>query len=303
MSAELSSTLVFHAGALGDSVLLWPMLRRLRRAGRVTLVTDRAKGQLAGRELGIDAIDSERPRFTRLWNASPTGQADHRKGPHGAETPDTEPRLGEPVSRVVSFLTDQPGSVWAANARRAFPHAELELHAAPVDRPAALHLAAGAESEASFRSNPLGPIVLHVGAGSREKRWPIDRWSLLADRAARWTVASDAPSNGVVVIAGEVEAEQFDRDERAAFSRLRGRFLTDLGSLAETLRAASLVIGHDSGPTHLAAQLGVRTVALFGPTDPRRWAPIGPSTTVVAPAAPSAMGWLSVEHVVGTIRA
>ena len=38
--------------------------------------------------------------------------------------------------------------------------------------------------------------------------------------------------------------------------------------LAGVLTRADLFVGHDSGVTHLAALLGVPTVALFGPTDP-----------------------------------
>ena len=45
--------------------------------------------------------------------------------------------------------------------------------------------------------------------------------------------------------------------------------------LAGVLTQADLFLGHDSGVTHLAALLGVPTVALFGPTDPARWAPQG----------------------------
>ncbi len=45
----------------------------------------------------------------------------------------------------------------------------------------------------------------------------------------------------------------------------------DLVSIAGALAHASLFVGYDSGLTHLAARLHRPTVALFGPTDPRRW--------------------------------
>jgi len=41
------------------------------------------------------------------------------------------------------------------------------------------------------------------------------------------------------------------------------------------LRHCRAYIGNDSGITHLAAYLGVPTIALFGPTNPRTWGPIG----------------------------
>ena len=44
---------------------------------------------------------------------------------------------------------------------------------------------------------------------------------------------------------------------------------------ARILRKAAAYVGNDSGITHLAAALGVPVAALFGPTDPNRWAPRG----------------------------
>lgn len=55
----------------------------------------------------------------------------------------------------------------------------------------------------------------------------------------------------------------------------------DLTVLAGILAQARFCLGHDSGVTHLAALLGVRTVAVFGPTDPARWAPLGDHVTIV----------------------
>jgi ADP-heptose:LPS heptosyltransferase len=46
--------------------------------------------------------------------------------------------------------------------------------------------------------------------------------------------------------------------------------------LAALLHHAGLYVGNDSGVTHLAAAWGAPTLALFGPTDPRLWAPVGP---------------------------
>ena len=68
-----------------------------------------------------------------------------------------------------------------------------------------------------------------------------------------------------------------------------------LESLVEQMLSASAYIGNDAGPTHLAAQLGLPTTALFGPTDPEVWAPRGPQVNVIAPESPKEMNWLSVD--------
>ena len=49
----------------------------------------------------------------------------------------------------------------------------------------------------------------------------------------------------------------------------------DLADLAGLLGRLDLLVTYDSGPMHLAAALGVRCVAIFGPTDPRRTSPFG----------------------------
>jgi heptosyltransferase-3 len=47
------------------------------------------------------------------------------------------------------------------------------------------------------------------------------------------------------------------------------------------LSSADVFLGNDSGVTHLAAGMGVRTVALFGPTDPAVYRPLGRSVAVL----------------------
>ena len=69
----------------------------------------------------------------------------------------------------------------------------------------------------------------------------------------------------------------------------------DLHVMAALVSQASLLVGHDSGVSHLAAALQVPTVALFGPTDPRRWAPRGPAVQVLRGAACLCADWTEVR--------
>jgi ADP-heptose:LPS heptosyltransferase len=69
----------------------------------------------------------------------------------------------------------------------------------------------------------------------------------------------------------------------------------DLQLMAGIIARADLFIGHDSGLTHLAAALGVNTVALFGPTDPNRWAPRGRHVSVVTGTSCYCEGWDAVR--------
>ncbi|NJN69390.1 MAG: glycosyltransferase family 9 protein [Nitrospira sp.] len=70
----------------------------------------------------------------------------------------------------------------------------------------------------------------------------------------------------------------------------------DLPLLAGILAHAELYLGHDSGLTHLAALLGVRTVSVFGPTDHHRWAPYGEHVAIVRGASCVCPSWEAVKQ-------
>ena len=70
----------------------------------------------------------------------------------------------------------------------------------------------------------------------------------------------------------------------------------DILTVAGVLAQAQLFVGQDSGVTHMAGLMGVRTVALFGPTDPARWAPRGSHVTVVQGAPCLCQSWRDVSR-------
>jgi len=74
---------------------------------------------------------------------------------------------------------------------------------------------------------------------------------------------------------------------------------TDLRQLAAVLRDATLVLGGDTGPLHLAAALGTRVVGLYGPTSVRRNGPFGQLDRCVTAAS---MDEITVDAVVEKIK-
>jgi ADP-heptose:LPS heptosyltransferase len=117
-------------------------------------------------------------------------------------------------------------------------------------------------------------IAFHVGASCPSKRWPVEKFSDVADRL------SDVYKYDIVLVGGD------DTEELSAkmISLMRGRAvdLTGslmLGELAEFLSRCRLFISNDSGPVHVAAAVGTPVIAIFGRKDPglspRRWGPIG----------------------------
>jgi heptosyltransferase-2 len=122
------------------------------------------------------------------------------------------------------------------------------------------------ESSALLRlALPDGAVVLHPGSGSPGKNWPPEAFAALA-RAL-------LPGREVIVVEGPADREAAAPALSVPGTRaVRGFPLRLLGAL---LGRSRLVVGNDSGVTHLAAAFGARVLALFGPTDPAVWAPTG----------------------------
>jgi len=119
-------------------------------------------------------------------------------------------------------------------------------------------------------------VVFHVSAGNPFRRWPLAYFVELAV-----SLAAGDPRRRVLVTSGPSERDAAGRviaDAQARLGGERARQVLSCGefSLAE-LRAlldrATLYIGGDSGPLHVAATTGVPIVGLYGPTLPIRSAP------------------------------
>jgi hypothetical protein len=263
---------VFHRGALGDSVLLWPRLRVWMHEGPAVLASERSKMELAKRELGIGVADLEDRRFNALW---------------------VEGAAVEPIRRVRRVVYYLGGTeAYRRNLRVMFPGVQVAHEPLPAGgEELAAFVRAHPHAAPPSRPNPHGPVALHVGAGSEAKRWRMERWAELARALAGFDIR---------LIAGEVERERLPASERELFESLGGRWIDSLSALADELRIARLVVACDSGPGHLAAQLGVRVVSFFGPTDPGRWGALG--ATIVAPDSPRPMGWLDADRAAAITR-
>ncbi|MBI4822327.1 MAG: glycosyltransferase family 9 protein [Deltaproteobacteria bacterium] len=120
-------------------------------------------------------------------------------------------------------------------------------------------------------------VGLSVGATHATKCWPGDHFLDLA-RAIR----SRYSTLEIVPIGGPSDAETVERIAREVNGRNDVPSLDVLG-LWRVISDLDVLVGVDSGPTHLAAAVGVPVVALFGPTSPKRWGPRGSEHRLIAP--------------------
>ncbi|UCH85450.1 MAG: glycosyltransferase family 9 protein [Candidatus Latescibacterota bacterium] len=110
-------------------------------------------------------------------------------------------------------------------------------------------------------------IAVHPGAGKTENVWAPGNFAAVVN-----LLGQIAPID-VVVLEGPRDNEHvglFMRDVELEPIHLRGR---SIGEVAAVLQGVDLVLCNDTGVMHVACAAGANTLAIFGPTDPTRWAP------------------------------
>lgn len=111
-------------------------------------------------------------------------------------------------------------------------------------------------------------VLLNPGAGWNSKIWPHERYARVARHLADMHRVSS-----VVLWAGEQEKRWATSIADQSPAVLAPD--TSLPELAELCRRADLFVGSDTGPMHLAAAVGTRCVAMYGPTHPEVCGPYG----------------------------
>jgi heptosyltransferase III len=272
------SLLIAHQGALGDVVCLFPIIRMLReRYHPVTFLGQGHLGKLAAAERLVDDwLPIEAAWTASLFTDDPGSEAW---------------RILAPYSRILVFSRSErlisglerisPGRVCTVSPR---PPADQSMHVAEhalagilgCGLLAACDAAALRSAPSSGRSAAGGGssiVLIHPGAGSTRKRWPLTGFLELA---ARITAGQRKPE--FVIGPAELDLRR-QLESRGMIIHLPG----DCLGLLALLRSAEAFVGNDSGVSHLAAWTGLPTVAIFGPTDPARWRPLGPVVEIVRP--------------------
>jgi len=292
--------LVIRAGGIGDTLLLLPFLKYLER-------------QYPGVEIGLAGKPERMRLLASQLKAACVYDLDSDLAwlfVQDASVPEREGEMLRSQDWIIRFAA-RPGDVFDENLRRlgcprlssipALPPADYERHAAfyPFDAlgtPCSIETLSKRLSEWTIKdrhtfaplerdSSGVWPgssraVVFFPGAGSPEKRWPLEHWERLLEGVLQRT------AEFVVILAGpaeegdELERLGKNREERVALAR--GLPLSDLPDL---LIRAKAYIGSDCGITHLAALMGVPTLALFTSTDPGRWGPLGRRSWVFRGAA------------------
>ena len=140
------------------------------------------------------------------------------------------------------------------------------------------------------------PLCLHPGSGSERKNWPEEKWGQLISRLLNETNVN------LLLVGGEAEGERLQR-LAAALPPMRCAVARNLplAELAKRLAACASFVGHDSGITHLAAAVGLPTIALWAETVEEIWRPQGNRVMVLRES--QGIQQISVNQVVAAIEA
>jgi ADP-heptose:LPS heptosyltransferase len=275
--------LVIFPGALGDFICFLPALSVLGEDACVDVLARSEFADLA--PAGVNVVSLERYEIRRLFVAGAHDEERVRNffAPYAA----IYSWMGSQASEFVLQL-ESASQGWA----RVFPFRPRDqkmhqrdyyltcLNAANrnLPLPAITPWPQAVQWREQFwrRNSLAGKAVLTLapGSGAAEKNWPIHFFRAVAEWWRR------ATQGAAVVLTGPVEEERggFDTFSDCCKS---ARDLT-LAQVAALLAGSDVYLGNDSGITHLAAAVGIRAVALFGPSDVLEWAPIGERVTVLS---------------------
>ena len=278
--------LVFHSGALGDLVATFANLLRLKQrfSGGIDGVCQDHLGYLA-RKLGIfrRGFGVEAARFASLYADTPQPSDRSMEAffhPYRAVVLFSNSRILEKgVSRVFQ------GPVYRISPRPPVPD-RIHVQDYVFQCLVTAGLLEAADGCLPFPcgfpplkqlSSPIGremTILIHPGSGSPRKNWPSSHFAALAQRLRREGMSPE-------FVLGPAE-HHLMKEIRNSGGLWSVHTPSTMDALLKVLNRGDGYVGNDSGVSHLAAFLGLPTLAVFGPSDPVRWRPWGRSVAVLA---------------------
>jgi len=297
--------LILHSGAVGDCLLTLPLAAFMKRACGLAQVHFMGRFEAAGFYLRRSCVD-----FVKPMESVPLHRLFEPQAVFAVDDPDRLITAFAGYAQIVSFLGaghsdfeqnllltvhcshsaevtmlpmapsgERPEHISEFYVR-AFAES-LGIDAGQSDvtavwlTPTAEDQWAGRDRLAGVGVNADAAIaILHPGSGGRHKCWYYENFISAAEQLAARGVQP-------IFLLGPAEEDRLgatvQRRFEAAAPVLRGLTLTEV---VQVLSQADVFIGNDSGVSHIAGAMGKKAVAIFGPTDPILYRPLGPAVTV-----------------------
>ncbi len=274
MGSEIKKIIAVRRGALGDTILFFPVLMAMGRAypgARIFYIGNGDYAWLA-KELSlaheVRSVETWRPMLELLSKGIEKGVFPVEfQGPTKVYM-EWERTFDLDNVRFFSPLPDSSGEKHISRVllERTGFSGLLDF---PLDPLAGT---TGKKARGKFR------IFIHPGAGSCKKAWGMERFMELGTGLSR-------QGFHVSFVLGPAEMEKGVGDFFLREKEKNGwnvYSFRELRPFYELLKEGDLLVGNDSGPVHLGGVMGIPTIAIFGPTNPRVWAPPWKNVRVIS---------------------
>lgn len=283
----MKELLIIHQGALGDFIMTFPAISVLHRT--YPQVDAICQGKLVGlaQKLGLirKGYALESSIFAALYGDFPVKEAKRAASILCSYeqvvlfsfsqklTKNLKELLGRPVLQipprppvgekihVSRFLWNLLAKAGLIDESKSSFHQSFSLQGL---RQAVCHKADSA------------PVLIHPGSGSPPKNWPLNHFIKLKSLLSKTGLRSE-------FVLGPAERDLERELVSKGAPHLKVHRTDSLLEVFRLLCGARAFIGNDSGLTHLAAVIGLPVTAIFGPSDPIHWKPLGPTVAVVRP--------------------
>lgn len=276
--------LVIHHGALGDVVSTFTALLRLKKKyGSIAIICQDNIGQLA-RELGI--VDKWFPLEAAAFATLYSSRIDpiiknillsYRKIILFSRSRSLEKTLFSISENEVYTIQSRPDLGQKIHVTQHVLSNLVKYRLLEEsDKDTRMKLSLSIATDRRIPQYDPSKIIIHPGSGSKKKCWTISNFIEVA-------MSMNSNSKQPEFILGPAEYDLYDILLQAKRLNAKVHRLDKLTELAGLLKTGGGFIGNDSGVSHLAAFIGLPVVAVFGPSDPETWKPMGRAVKVVRP--------------------
>ncbi|MFH2218280.1 MAG: glycosyltransferase family 9 protein [Pseudomonadota bacterium] len=277
--------LIIHHGALGDLVVTFPALVRIKkRYDRVDILCQSNLGKMT-RALGIVSnwLPLEASSFASLYSDSADSRAKnilqaYHKFVVFSFSSALKTAIQKNTGKTVHLISPRPD---VSEQIHVTEHIFAGLTGCGLiektdsDRSGIFSRSRDSSRREGRRFDPK-KVLIHPGSGSRRKLWHISNFCKIHEKLSSDGFRPEflfGPAEQFLVRALTAEGNQ----------PKTVHVVDELPELLVLLETAGGFIGNDSGVSHLAAFMGLPTIAVFGPSDPARWKPVGQSVEIVRP--------------------
>ncbi len=271
--------LIIHQGALGDIVLTFPILLAIKREHICNIhMMCQAQYGIIAKSLGIaeKVFPIEGALFSSVFSINPMKEMIDLLNSYRKILIFS---FSDHLKKIIVSLTKDMGTqVFMVFPR---PKPTIKIHILDYIRLKLKKIGLIKTDDLvlyknkfiSTKTDTKLATIIHPGAGSKRKRWDIYNFISLFYMLKKEGIRAE-------FIIGPAEKDLYPII-RAKLSNQEIHIIEDIKGLIKLLNYTKAFIGNDSGVTHLSAFLGIPTIAIFGPSDPVRWRPIGNLVKIV----------------------